>query len=164
MNAPAPSFAADWMQEDALTSGLLTRRVFAWVFDVCLISAICVMLWFVMAAFTVLTLGLGAPLLGLIAFIPAFYGWFWLMTPLQSSPGQALFGLVVVRDADLGPPTALQALVYIVIYGLTLALGVIWAAVALVTTRHRTLQDIASGLVVVRRSVLRSQLTSGARG
>ena len=164
MNATAPAFVQDSLQDDILTGGLLTRRVFAWVFDVCLIAAICVMLWFVMAAFTVLTLGLGAPLLGLIAFVPAFYGWFWLMTPLQASPGQALLGLIVVRDADLGPPTAVQAIVYIVIYGLTVALGVIWAAVALVTTRHRTLHDLASGLVVVRRNALRNRLTSAAMG
>lgn len=162
MNAPAPAYAQAMLQEDLLTQGLLTRRVFAWLFDLCLIAASCVLLWFVMAAFTVLTLGLGAPLFAVIAFVPAFYGWFWLMMPLQASPGQALLGLIVVRDADLGPPTALQALIYMVIYGLTVALGVIWAAVALVTTRHRTLQDIGSGLVVVRRSVLRQQLTLNA--
>ncbi len=156
MNMPTPSYIANpVLHEDSLTTGLLTRRMLAWLVDLCLITAIWVLWYFIAAFFTVITLGLGAPLLAVVALVPAFYGWFWLMTPLQASPGQALFGLQVVRDADLGPPTALQALVYIVIYALTVALGAIWAAVALVTTRHRTLHDIASGLVVVRRSALK---------
>ena len=34
----------------------------------------------------------------------------------------------------------------------TLALGAVWLVVALLTTRHRTLHDLLSGLVVVRRA------------
>ena len=32
----------------------------------------------------------------------------------------------------------------------TLGLGAVWLVVALLTTRHRTLHDLVSGLVVVR--------------
>jgi uncharacterized RDD family membrane protein YckC len=73
-------------------------------------------------------------------------------------------GMIVVRDADLGPPTGLQAFVYMVGYLVTMAFGAIWTAVAVVTTRHRTLHDIVSGLVVVRRSALQSPLTPGTMG
>lgn len=144
----------DTATEDALTSGLLTRRVLAWIVDAVLISAILLGVWLVLAAFTVLTLGFGAPLFAILAFVPGVYGWLFLVSPLQASPGQALLGLAVARDADLGTPTALQALVYIVGYIVTMGFGAIWVAVALVTARHRTLHDIVSGLVVARRSTL----------
>lgn len=150
--------------EDRLTGGLLTRRVLAWIVDAVLISAIGVVIWLVLAAFTVVTLGFGAPLLALLALLPPFYGWLFLMTPLQSSPGQALFGLIVVRDADWGEPTFLQAVVYVAAYWATMAAGVIWTAIAIISTRHRTFHDMLSGLVVMRRSALREYLTGGSMG
>jgi uncharacterized RDD family membrane protein YckC len=61
---------------------------------------------------------------------------------------------VVRRNEDLGQPSALQALVSTLVYYLTVALGVIWMAIALLTVRHRTFHDIASGLVVVRARAL----------
>ncbi len=152
------------LREDMLTGGLLTRRVLAWIVDAVLIGVIGMVIWLVLAALTVVTLGFGAPLFALLALLPPFYGWLFLMTPLQASPGQALFGLIVVRDADLGEPTALQALVYIAAYWVTMAAGVIWTVVAVITTRHRTFHDMLSGLVVMRRSALRQYLTAGPMG
>lgn len=158
--APADTALLD----DRLTGGLLTRRVLAWIVDALLISALGVVIWLVLAALTVVTLGIGAPLFALLALLPPFYGWLFLMTSLQASPGQALFGLIVVRDADWGEPTFLQAVVYIAAYWVTMAAGVIWTAIALVTTRHRTFHDMLSGLVVMRRSALREYLTGGSMG
>ena len=148
---------AAMVEDDALTSGLLGRRVVAWVLDAMLLGIIGFAAWTALAAFTVLTLGLGAPLFAVLALLPAAYGWLALCSALQASPGQAMLGLAVVRDADLGPPTPLQALVYMAGYLATMALGAIWVAVAVVTTRHRTLHDILSGLVVVRRRLLRER-------
>lgn len=145
--------------EDRLTGGLLTRRVLAWIVDAVLISVVGVVIWLVLAAFTVITLGFGAPLFALLAMLPPLYGCLFLMTPLQASPGQAMFGLIVVRDADLGEPTFLQAVVYIAAYWVTMAAGVIWTGIAIITTRHRTFHDMLSGLVVMRRSALRDYLT-----
>jgi uncharacterized RDD family membrane protein YckC len=165
MSAPYTASPQDLaMRDDLLTGGLLTRRVVAWVLDAILISAIGLGIWLVLAALTVVTLGLGAPLFALLALLPPFYGFLSLMTALQASPGQAMMGLIVVRDADLGEPTALQALVYIAGYWITMAAGVIWTAVAVVTTRHRTFHDMLAGLVVVRRSALRSHLTADVQG
>jgi uncharacterized RDD family membrane protein YckC len=147
-----------WLQ-DRLTSGLLLRRVIAWMLDIFVLSAVVLALWTAGVGLTVLTLGLGASLLGVIALAPLLYGLLALLSPLQASPGQAAMGLIVVRDDDLGEPTLIQALVYVICYTITVAAGVIWCAVALVTTRHRTLHDMASGLVVVRRSALQSYLT-----
>jgi uncharacterized RDD family membrane protein YckC len=140
------------------------RRVFAWILDAMFITAIGTVIWLFLAAFTVLTFGIGAPLFALLALLPPFYGFLSLLTPMQASPGQALLGLIVVRDADWGSPTVLQAVVYIAAYWITMAAGVIWTAVALITTRHRTFHDMISGLVVVRRSVLRAHLTAAPPG
>ena len=162
MSIPAYTPATAVMEEELLTSGLLTRRVFAWFVDLFLLGILFKTFWLMMAAFTVLTFGFGAPLFALLAFLPTLYGFISLMTPMQASPGQALFGLIVVRDADLGPPTPLQALVYIIGYTITMMLGVIWTFVAVLSSRHRTLHDMLSGLLVVRRSALRIKLTGGA--
>ena len=156
MNSPAAAFEP--IDDDQLTDGLLTRRLLAWLVDAIIVTIICAGFWVVLAAFTLLTLGLGAPLFALLAVVPVIYGWLGLVSRYQASPGQTMLGLMVVRDADLGPPTALQALVYMIGYVILLAFGAIWAAVALVTTRHRTLHDMLSGLVVVRRSLMREGL------
>jgi uncharacterized RDD family membrane protein YckC len=60
-------------------------------------------------------------------------------------------GLTVRRDEDLGPPTGLQALIFTVVFYLTLATSGLLLLIALFTVRHRTLHDLASDLVVVRR-------------
>jgi uncharacterized RDD family membrane protein YckC len=152
------------VREDMLTGGLLTRRVVAWIVDAVLIGVIGTVIWLVLAALTVVTLGFGAPLFALLALLPPLYGWMFLMTPLQASPGQALMGLIVVRDSDLGEPTFLQAIIYIAAYWATMAAGVIWTAVAVISTRHRTFHDMLSGLVVMRRAALRQYLTAAPMG
>jgi uncharacterized RDD family membrane protein YckC len=73
-----------------------------------------------------------------------------LLGSANATPGQQIFGLTVRRDFDLGPPTGLQALISTLAFYLTLATSGFLLVVALFTTRHRTLHDLVSGLVVVR--------------
>ena len=152
-----PAFSA-WLQ-DRLTSGLILRRCIAWVLDIFILSMVALAVWMVLATFTVITFGLGAPTFGLMTLLPLLYGFLSLVSSLQASPGQAMMGLMVVRDDDLGPPTPVQALLYMIGYMITAAAGLIWCAVALVTTRHRTFHDMLAGIVVVRRSALETYLT-----
>jgi len=98
-----------------------------------------------------LTLGLGFAAIAAWPAIPFLYHFLSLLRTGSATPGQALVGLIVRRDEDLGPPTGLQALIFTVVFYLTLATSGILLLVALVTTRHRTLHDLASELVVVRR-------------
>jgi uncharacterized RDD family membrane protein YckC len=147
-----------WLQ-DRMTQGILLRRVFAWFFDTLILGAVAMAMWVFSFTFTVATFGFGAPIFGAIAFLPLLYAFISLLTPMQASPGQALLGLIVVRNDDFGPPEPLQALVYAAGYCITMAAGLIWVAVALVTTRHRTFHDMLAGLVVVRRSALETYLT-----
>ena len=69
---------------------------------------------------------------------------------MSATPGQAMFGLMVRRDDDLGPPTLAQAVISTLVFYLTLATSGLLLLVALFTERKRTLHDLVSGLVVVR--------------
>jgi uncharacterized RDD family membrane protein YckC len=140
--------------DDVLTAGVLGRRVIAWLVDVVIVGVICAVLWTVLFTFGVLTLGLGLPLLGLVPLVPFLYHFLFLASPFAATPGMAALGLTVRRDEDLGPPLAVQALVAALGYILTWATSGLLFLVALFTVRNRTLHDLVSGLVVVRRRAL----------
>ena len=93
--------------------------------------------------------------------VPFLYQFLSLMRRASATPGQAFMGLTVRRDADLGPPTGLQALLFTAIFYVTMAATGLLLLVALFTTRHRTLHDMASDLVVVRRRALDAWVASG---
>jgi uncharacterized RDD family membrane protein YckC len=143
-----------------LTEGVLARRIFAWLIDVLLIGLIVAALWLVLLLFGVLTLGLGLPLLGALPFVPFCYHLLFVAAPASATPGQQALGLVVRRNDDLGRPTPVQALIYTLLFYLTLATTGLLLLFALFTIRHRTLHDLASGLVVVRARALTGGLGS----
>jgi uncharacterized RDD family membrane protein YckC len=141
-------------EDDFLTRGVLVRRIAAFVLDGILVLLLLGVLKMLLFAFGLLTLGLGFPLFGLLPLVPALYNWLSLLSPLSATPGQAMMGVTVRRNDDLSPPGGLQALVWVIGWLLTIAAGLIWLALALVTVRHRTLHDLVSGLVVVRSRAL----------
>ena len=143
-----------------LTEGVLARRVFAWLLDVLLIGLILAALWFVLLLFGVLTLGLGLPLLGGLPFVPFCYHLLFVAAPASATPGQQALGLVVRRNDDLGRPTPVQVFIYTLVFYVTLATTGLLLLFALFTVRHRTLHDLASGLVVVRARALTGGLGS----
>jgi len=108
----------------------------------------------------VLTLGLGFALLGALPFVPFCYHWLFVAGPASATPGQQALGLVVRRNDDLGRPLLLQAFIYTLVFYLTLATTGLLLLFALFTVRHRTLHDLASGLVVVRARALTGGLGS----
>jgi uncharacterized RDD family membrane protein YckC len=142
------------MDDYWLTEGVMIRRVFAWLLDVVLIALILGALWFVLLMFGVLTLGLGFALLGVLPFVPFCYHMLFVAGASSATPGQQALGLIVRRDDDLGRPTFAQAFVYTLGFYLTLATTGMLLLVALFTVRHRTLHDMAGGLVVVRTRAL----------
>ncbi len=158
-----PPGAAVWhdsaWHDPALTEGVLRRRVAAFVLDGIILAVLCGVLWFALLAFGLLTLGLGLPLLGLLPAVPLLYNWLSVASGAAATPGQRLLGLTVRRDADLAPPTTLEALVWTLGFIATISLGAIWFGVALLTTRRRALHDLVSGLTVVRRRALDEALT-----
>jgi uncharacterized RDD family membrane protein YckC len=139
-----------WQMDDMLTHGVMWRRVCGWFVDVLLIGVLMAVLWVLLLAFGVLTLGLGLPLMAVLPFVPFCYHMLFLLSPSSATPGQRMFGLLVRRNEDLGPPMPLQALLSTLAYYVTLAATGLLLLVALFTIRHRTLHDLVSGLVVVR--------------
>jgi uncharacterized RDD family membrane protein YckC len=149
------------LQDDLLTRGVLSRRFFAWLVDITVVALLCFSFYLAFLTLGFLTLGLGWTLFGVLPFVPSLYMGLSLVSPMGATPGQALFGLIVARNDDLGPPILAQVVVCVVVYVVTLP--VLWISVllALVTSRRRTLHDLLSGLVVVRRRALEVPLTAG---
>jgi uncharacterized RDD family membrane protein YckC len=145
-----------------LTDGVLTRRVVAWLIDAGIIAVLTAVLWVALVLFGIFTLGLGLPLLGLLPAVPVIYGWAAIASPLSATPGQALFGLRVCRDADLGPPGPSRALATVILFYATWAASFLVQVLSLVplTPRQRMLHDILSGTGVVRSEAL----TAGVPG
>jgi uncharacterized RDD family membrane protein YckC len=148
------SFGGPYPDDGYLTSGVMSRRCVAWVIDVFLIAVLVGVLWCLMVAFGLLTLGLGFGVMGALPFVPFCYHFFSLISEGSATPGQRLLGLIVRRNDDLGPPSGLQALIAVIGFYLTLATSGLLLLLALFTIRHRTLHDFVSGLVVVRTEAL----------
>jgi uncharacterized RDD family membrane protein YckC len=154
------SFGNPHLDDDLLTSGVMSRRCVAWVFDFFLIAVLVWVLWWILVMFGLLTFGLGFGAMSILPFVPFCYNFLSLLGASSATPGQQMMGLTVRRDFDLGPPTGVQALVSVLLFYLTLATSGLLLVVALFTTRHRTLHDLISGLVVVRVRAL----TAGRTG
>jgi uncharacterized RDD family membrane protein YckC len=139
------------VRDDEFIEGVMTRRCLAWLIDMLLISMILILVFFVLFLFGLLTLGLGFGAMAVLPAVPFLYHFLSLLHSSSATPGQVVMGLTVRRDEDLGPPTGLQALIFTVVFYLTMATSGLLLLVALFTVRHRTLHDLASDLVVVRR-------------
>jgi uncharacterized RDD family membrane protein YckC len=139
------------VRDDEFIEGVMTRRCLAWLIDMLLISMILIPVFFVLFLFGLLTLGLGFGAMAVLPAVPFLYHFLSLLRSSSATPGQVVMGLTVRRDEDLGPPTGLQALIFTVVFYLTMATSGLLLLVALFTVRHRTLHDLASDLVVVRR-------------
>ena len=132
-----------------ITSGVMSRRVIAWLIDCLLIGMIGTAVFSFCVFIGLVTFGLGAGAFGILP-----YHWLSMASPMSASPGQAILGLTVRNDDDLAPVTPLQALIFTALLYVTLALGVWPMLIALFTTRHRTIHDMLSGCVVVRKEAL----------
>jgi uncharacterized RDD family membrane protein YckC len=139
-----------FVSDAVLTEGVIGRRVIAWLVDAIAVGVLLVPLRLALWLIGYLTFGLGWFLAGGLWVIDFVYIIVFVASPEQATPGQALLGLRVVRDDDLGRPQPAEACVYAILYGVTMSLGMIWMVVALFTRRGRCLHDILSGLLVVR--------------
>jgi uncharacterized RDD family membrane protein YckC len=148
------------IDDDFLTGGVLTRRVFAWLIDGLLIGLVWVAMCFALVLFGLVTLGLGLPMLGILPFVPFCYHLLFLAGPPSATPGQSALGLIVRRNDDLGHPTPAQAVISTLLFYASLAFCGLPLLLALVTVRRRTPHDLISGLVVVRTRALTHSLGS----
>ncbi len=148
-----PSARPEVTDQDFIT-GVMGRRCVAWLLDFVFLVMIFVPIYLILIMFGLLTFGLGFGAMTWLPAVPFLYHYLSLLRDCSATPGQSIMGLTVRRDADLGPPTGLQALVFTFLFYLTMATSGLLLLAALVTVRHRTLHDLASGLVVVRRRAL----------
>jgi uncharacterized RDD family membrane protein YckC len=139
------SSTVQMVRDEAFISGVMSRRCLAWLLDAVLIGLLVGGLCLVLLLFGLLTLGLGFGALAILPAVPFLYHFVSLLRPASATPGQVMMGLTV------RPPTGLQALIFTVVFYLTLATSGLLLLIALFTVRHRTLHDLASDLVVVRR-------------
>ena len=142
------------LDDAALVDGVLWRRVWAWIIDFVFIAVLASALWVVLLVLGVITLGLGFVLMALLPAVPLAYHILFVAGRRHATPGQAMLGLTVRREDDLGPPNLAQSVVFTGLLWLTLSIGFWPLLAALFTVRHRALHDIASGVVVVRRDAL----------
>lgn len=133
------------------TAGVLTRRVIAYLLDL-LFIALCVGLAGTIAmTLTVLTLGLMHGLFGIVALMPILYSTFTIGGRHGATWGMRLMSIGYRREDDGGFPTLPQAFAVTLLFYISVALtGSLILLIALITTRHRTLHDLLSGLVMVR--------------
>ena len=136
--------------EYAFIQGTMSRRCLAGVADLVVLGLVLLALWGVLVFLGFITLGLGFALFAGLPFVPFLYHMLSLLSERSATPGQRMFGLTVRRDDDLGPPAFFQAVVSTLVFYVTMATSGLLLFVALFTRRHRTLHDLASGLVVIR--------------
>lgn len=150
------SYQLPYPDDDSLTRGVVLRRVIGWCIDVVILALLMLGLWLGLVVFGILTLGLGFGAMSLLPFVPFLYNVLFTASPLCATPGQHLMGLVVLRNDDLGRPNPLQAVIFTLVFYLTLATTGLLLLIALITIRRRTLHDLASGLVVVRTEAMQA--------
>ena len=153
---PRPGAGFDLLSEADLYDGLLLRRVIAYLIDVAILSVVFGILWFVLV---VMTFGLLAPLLPLLALVPVLYHGYFVGSR-SATLGMSVMGLEV-RTLDGGRPTYLHAFLLAVIFFATIV-PTVWLVllVALFNPQRRTLHDWLVGTLVVRADAFR-RMTGG---
>ncbi len=142
------------IDEQALTDAIIQRRLMGWLIDALVVGMALLALHVVFFLLGFLTFGLTWFLIGGLWVVPVAYIFLFIASPGQATPGQAMAGLAVVRDDDLGRPTPAQALVYAAGYAITMWAGAFWLLIAFFTRRGRCLHDIVAGVAVVRSAAL----------
>jgi len=138
-----------------LFDGVLPRRAFAYLIDICVIGAIMLAAWIVFALLTVVSFGLLGPgLWFLFGLIPLIYHTLLVGGLRGATVGMRLLDLEL-RSWDGERPVLLQALAHAVLFYLTIgATCSLILLFALVNKRCRTLHDVLSGMLMVRSSGL----------
>ena len=138
--------------QPAFYEGVLWRRVAAYVIDVVCIGLLMVVAWVPFAMLTLLSFGLlHTPLWFLFGLIPLAYHTLLVSGPRAATLGMRCFDLEL-RAAGGARPVFLQALAHAALFYLTVGVTCsLILLVALFNRRKRTLHDMATGLVMVRR-------------
>jgi uncharacterized RDD family membrane protein YckC len=156
-------FAFDPVSEPWLFDGVRTRRIFAFVLDIIVLSIFTVIAAVVVGFFGVLTFGLGwllypilLPLLA-IAYIGLTMG-----GPKSATPGMQAMG-IEMRLWHGGPMYGLLAIVHALLFYFAAGTGILWLIMlgaSLFSSTKRCLHDVLLGTVVINNTQ-RSALLRG---
>jgi uncharacterized RDD family membrane protein YckC len=162
-----PPHAFDPRMQPELFHGVLTRRVFAFLIDLLVLSIPVILACIFILVFGVITLGLGWALFWLVS--PASV--IWALVYYGSTLGGPHSSTLGMRVMDLEMRTWYGAPGYFVL-GAAHAL-LFWVSVSFLTplvlliglfnSRGRLLHDIVLGTVIINRSVVRSTMAQAGR-
>lgn len=132
------------------TTGVLTRRVIAYVFDLIFIALFGWMLFCAAAFLSLFTLGLLHFLFAFVALAPMLYATLTIAGRHGATWGMRIMAIGYRDEAGSLPSLAQAFAVSFLFYFTFWATGGLVLIVALLSSRHRTLHDILVGLVMVR--------------
>ncbi|MDL2399879.1 RDD family protein [Rhizobium mayense] len=146
---PSPLYAApdDWRAY----SGVLSRRIFAFILDYVIVGLLCIPAAILLFFFSILTLGLGFVLYPALCIIVAglYFGW-TLGGPHQASLGMRAMGIAMVR-LDGRPMDFLTAIVHLALFWiLNSVLTPLILLAGLFIERSRLVHDLLLGTVIIR--------------
>ena len=146
---PSPLYAApdDWRAY----SGVLSRRIFAFIIDYVIVALLCIPAAIVLFFVSVLTLGLGFFLYPALFIIVAglYFGW-TLGGPHQASLGMRAVGIAMVR-VDGRRMDFLTAIVHLALFWiLNSVLTPLILLAGLFIERSRLIHDLLLGTVIVK--------------
>ena len=145
----SPLYAApdDWRAY----SGVLSRRIFAFVLDYIIVSLLCIPAAIVLFVLSILTLGLGFVLYpALFIIVAGFYFGSTLGGRHQASLGMRAMGIAMVR-VDGRPMDFLTAIVHLALFWiLNSVLTPLILLAGLFIERSRLIHDLLLGTVIAR--------------
>lgn len=151
-NEPRPH-AYDPATQPELFDGVLARRIFAFLIDAIIILTPLAILSLFMLVFTVITLGLGVVVFGLLGPIAAIWAVLYVGVTL-SSPASATYGMramgLQMRTWYGAPMYFLLGAVHAIFFWvLSTVLTPLILLVTLFNSRRRTLHDYLTGTVLI---------------
>jgi len=148
---PNPTYAApeDWRAY----SGVLSRRVFAFILDYLIVLLLCIPAAVIVFFLGIITLGLGFMLYpALFVIVALLYFGMTLGGPSQASPGMRAMGITLMR-MDGRRMDFMTAMVHTVLFWLiNSVLTPLILLAGLFTDRSRLVHDFLLGTVVARTS------------
>ena len=137
----------------ALYEGLLIRRMIAYGIDVVLIAVVAVCLWFFFGFFTVITFGLLGPLQALVLTLWPLCYHSLSIAWAGATPGMSIMD-VAIRTMEGGRPGLVQAVIATILFYASVAVtSFLILLITLFDDRSRTLHDMITGTLAVRKSV-----------
>ena len=145
--------AGGWVPA-ATTEGVLSRRMFGYLFDLVMIGFLALILALFIGFIGLLTLGLGWSLFAVLPFTGIIYSAITLGGPHQATIGMRMMGVRAMDAATGGPVDRLTAAVHALLFYLAAGTFVLWAidiVVGMMRPDRRLGHDLLTGVTLVRR-------------